>query len=197
MNSYGLSEIIKNIISLVYTKIFFINARLIRLPIYIRGKRYIKYGKGLTTGYRCRFETFKISSFGDFNLYIGDNCKMGDYVHISAGENVVIGNNCLLASKIFISDISHGDYRDSTKSASPLTIPDERPLVTSPIKIGDNVWIGENVCILPGSTIGDGCIIGANAVVNSKIPSNCIAVGIPARVVKIYDSKIGRWKKFE
>lgn len=61
-------------------------------------------------------------------IIIGHKCKFGDYVHIASGEKVLIGNNCLLASKIFISDISHGNYSDSTLSSTPDVPPDERPI---------------------------------------------------------------------
>lgn len=53
-----------------------------------------------------------------------------------------------------------------------------------PIEIGKNVWICDNVCILPGVKIGNNCIIGANSVVNKDIPDNCLAAGNPARVIK-------------
>ena len=56
-----------------------------------------------------------------------------------------------------------------------------------PVKIGDDVWIGGRVIILPGVTIGNGCIIGAGAVVTKDIPPYSVAVGVPAKVVKIID----------
>lgn len=194
-NGYGLGEIIKNSISLVYTRIFFKDARLIRRPIYIRGKELLSYGKGFTTGYGCRLEMFKIHSNSTTKLIIGSNCKMGDHVHIAAGELVSIGNNCLMASKIYISDISHGDYSGTNEFSSPYSAPDNRALYTKPVYIGNNVWIGENVCILPGVKIGNGCIIGANSVVNKDIPDNCIVVGSPAIVVKTYNDKKNIWER--
>ena len=53
-----------------------------------------------------------------------------------------------------------------------------------PIKIGNNVWIGGNVIVLPGVNIGDNVVIGAGSVVNKDIPSNSMAVGIPCKVIK-------------
>ena len=53
-----------------------------------------------------------------------------------------------------------------------------------PIKVGSNVWIGGNVCVMPGVTIGDNVAIGAGSVVNKDIPSNCVAVGNPCKVIK-------------
>ena len=53
-----------------------------------------------------------------------------------------------------------------------------------PIKVGNNVWIGGNVCVMPGVTIGDNVVIGAGSVVNKDIPSNVVAVGNPCKVLK-------------
>ncbi|WP_430508183.1 DapH/DapD/GlmU-related protein [Rossellomorea marisflavi] len=196
-NSYGIGEIVKNSISLLYTKIFYRNARLIRIPIYVRGKKFFHYDKGLTTGYNCRIEIFEVNPAKKSSLTIGLNCKMGDHVHIAVGEKVIIGSNCLFASKIYISDISHGDYSNLESASTPNTPPDERKLVTNPISIGDNVWLGDNVCILPGVNIGSGCVIGANAVVNKDIPDNCIAVGVPAVVIKRFEEESNTWKRVE
>ncbi|MDF2801500.1 MAG: hypothetical protein K0S61_1403 [Anaerocolumna sp.] len=194
-NGYSFGEIIKNLISLIYTKLFFKYARLIRRPIYIRGKKFLSYGKGFTTGYGCRLEMFNIHSNNSPKLIIGTNCKIGDHVHIAAGESVTIGDNCLLASKIYISDISHGDYSNSENASNPSTPPDERKLTTNQVIVGNNVWIGDNVCILPGVKIGSGVVVGANAVVNKDIPDNCIAVGIPARVIKKFNANSEIWEK--
>lgn len=194
-NSYGFGELMKNIVSLVYTRIFFKGARLIRMPIYVRGKKYLSYSEGFTTGYHCRIEMFDVTSSENSKITIGKNCKIGDYVHIAAGEKVSIGDNCLFASKIYISDISHGDYSSMETASNPNIPPDERPLITKPVSIGNNVWLGENVCILPGVSIGNGCVIGANAVVNKDIPDNTIAAGVPAKVIKKYDGNTESWKK--
>lgn len=192
-NSYGFYELFRISLSLIYTKIFFSKARLLRLPIYIRGKKHFDFKPGFTAGYGCRIECFDVLSSRSHTLRIGLNCQIGDYVHIASGESVTIGNNCLLASKIYISDISHGVYSGAGTHSSPSELARDRILHTSPVSIGDNVWIGESVSILPGVQIGDNCIIGANSVVNKSIPDNCIAVGAPARIIKKYDFNSEQW----
>ncbi|MCB2306043.1 acetyltransferase [Clostridium estertheticum] len=196
-NGYGFGEIVNNAISLLFTKLFYKGARLIRRPIFIRGKNFFEYGEGFTTGYNCRIEMFNIGNTVGKKLIIGKNCKIGDYVHIAAGERVIIGDNCLLASKIYISDINHGDYSGNVEGSSPDIPPDSRPLCTKAVSIGNNVWIGENVCILPGVNIGDGCVIGANAVVNKDMPNSCIVVGCPAKVIKRFNYVTAEWKKIK
>jgi acetyltransferase-like isoleucine patch superfamily enzyme len=188
ISQYSIGEFIGNSIYLIYTKCLFPQARLIRLPFYLRGRSRLKYGRGFTVGYGCRFD---LSGEGK-TLEIGENCKFNDRVHIVAHESVIIGANALLASNIFISDTSHGCYKDG--SASPEIAPDSRSLSTSPVRIGENVWIGEGVCVMPGVKIGDGCVVGANAVVTKSFPDNTILGGVPAKALKVWDSNLQVWK---
>lgn len=184
---YSPSEFLKNCYSLALTKLFFRPARLIRRPVYIRGGKGLTFGEGFTTGYRCRIEIF---GQGADKLVFGKNCKIGDNVHLVSSGSVKIGDDCLFASNIFVSDTDHGGKNDL-----PTTPPDERELVSNPVEIGNCVWIGEGVAVLPGAKIGNGCIIGAHSVVKGEIPDYTIAVGTPAKVVKKYnfDNKI--WEK--
>lgn len=192
-NDYSLSEIITTAYALICTRLFYKGARLIRRPFYCRGKSRLQFEEGLTTGYHCRFDLLGETSDNSKKLLIGKNCKMGDNVHIVANEKITIGDNCLMASKIFISDTCHGEYLNTTKESKPDVPPDDRPLYMKPISIGNNVWIGENVCILLGVHIGDGCIIGANSVVNSDAPDNCIIAGTPAKLIKYWDVERQMW----
>ena len=115
---YGFIGFIRLIFDYATTKLFFKNARIIRNPNYIRGKDYIKFGKNLTTGVGLRIDAFSID-MEDHNVTvdIGDNVELNDYVHIGAIENIKIGNNVLIASKVFITDHNHGccsgDSQDS------------------------------------------------------------------------------------
>ena len=99
-----------------------------------------------------------------------------------------------MGSKILIIDNSHGSYKGEDQS-SPMVPPNERPLYSSPVEIGDNVWIGEHAVIMPGVRVGSGCIIGANSVVTKSIPDNCIACGAPAVVIKRWDEEKQVWVK--
>ena len=168
-------------------------ARLIRFPIDIRGKPAIDFGKRLTTGYHCRLETYPFEA-GKKVLIFGNDVQINDFVHIAAAEHVEIGNNVLIAGKVFISDICHGNYSDGEIS-QPQEHPRDRPLSAKPVIIHDDVWIGELVSILPGAEIGKGCIIGANSVVTKSIPAYCMVAGNPARVIKRFDSETSIWKK--
>ena len=114
-------------------------------------------------------------------------------MHISAIDKVEIGDGCLCASHVYISDNSHGRYEGSDLDSDPDMAPDHREYITAPVKIGENVWLGEGVIVLPGVTIGNGAIIGAHSVVNRDVPSKTIAVGSPAKPVKIYSEEQKKW----
>ena len=191
MIDYAIDNFFHTIWSYVLTRLVFPKARLVRRPIYIRGKKGIVYGTGLTTGVGCRFDASSIVS----TLIIGENARFGDYVHINANESVIIGDNLLTASKVFISDSSHGIYQGKHQD-SPNSNPNERTIITNPVVIGNNVWIGENAVILPGSRIGNGCVIGANTVVcGGTYPDGSMLVGAPATIIKQYNINSGKWER--
>lgn len=188
IQDYSISEVVKNVYALLLTKIFYPQCRLLRRPIYIRGRKSIVGAKKLTTGYACRFDLNGKKQC----LYIGDNCQFGDNTHIVASDDVRIGNNVLAASNVFISDTSHGIYKGENQS-QPIESPNLRPLYYEAVEIGDDVWLGQNVVVLPGSKIGKGCIIGANAVVSRCIPDYSIVIQ-NNKIIKRYDSETKRWK---
>lgn len=114
-------------------------------------------------------------------LIIGNGVTLGFYCHIAVINEITLGDNVLLGSRVLITDHSHGRFCKEQQD-----IPyEKRPLYSKgPIHIEDNVWLGENVCILPNVTIGKGSIIGANSVVTHDIPPYSMAVGAPAKIVK-------------
>jgi lipopolysaccharide O-acetyltransferase len=187
---YGIYGSLRLAASWLYTKIFYRPARLIRLPVYLRGKQYICWGKGFTTGPGLRIDAFVETGIA---IYIGDRVQFNDYVHIAAIESVTIGNDVLIASKVFITDHNHGSYGKDTPHSSPTIPPASRPLISAPVVIGDRVWLGENVSVLPGVTIGEGVVVAANSVVTHDLPPNTIAAGAPARIIKHYDSDSASW----
>lgn len=186
---------LKVLFSFLYTKLFHSKARLIRLPFDFRNGKFIDLGNGITTGIGCRLEAYP--SGGEIVMRFGDNVQMNDYVHITAMNEVRIGNNVLLASKIYISDCTHGSYAGDENDSSPLSIPIDRNYSIKSVIIEDNVWLGEFVSVLPGVTIGKGTIVGANSVVSKSLPANVIAVGAPAKPIKMYNFETERWDKIK
>ena len=192
MRDYDFFGFLILLLNYIKTKLFFPGARIVRGGFRIRGRKGIDLGVGLTTGVGCRVECF--SKTQGIAIRFGGNLQINDYVHIAAIEKVSIGNDVLIASRVFISDHNHGDYFAELGS-DPVEPPVKRPLSSAPVIIGDNVWLGEGVCVLPGVEIGSGSIIGANAVVTKNIPANVIAVGIPAKPIKKFNSLTKTWQK--
>lgn len=117
------------------------------------------------------------------NITIGDGSWVNfgltalDVAPIVIGQDVLIGPNCSLYTAIHPTE--PGPRRAKWESAAPITL-------------GDNVWLGGSVVVCPGVTIGENSIIGAGAVVTRDIPANSIAVGNPARVIRVLDPTLPR-----
>ena len=99
---------------------------------------------------------------------------------ISIGNNVYITNGCQFITHDGGTLILRGEVPDLE--------------LTAPISIGDNVYIGLNVTIMPGVTIGNRCIIGTGSIVTKDIPNNSVAAGIPAKVIKTVDEYLEKAK---
>ncbi|MBP2546890.1 acetyltransferase [Acinetobacter guillouiae] len=196
ISTYGMLGTFKMFYFYLRTKLFFRKARLVRFPIDIRNKRNIDFGLNLTTGVGCRIECFPNKVTSAKLLKFGKNVQINDYVHITAANSVEIGNNVLMASKIYISDCTHGSYIGDANDSDPMTVPVERAISVKSIKIDDNVWLGEFVSVLPGVTIGKGTIVGANSVVSKSLPPYVIAVGSPAKPIKCYNFDTQKWEKY-
>ena len=196
LQQYGFWGSFKLVINLIKTKIIYHNVRLIRFPIDVRNKKNIDFGENLTTGVGCRLESCPQIMTDSKLLKFGNNIQLNDYVHITAAHSVEIGNNVLMASKIYISDCTHGSYIGNEDDSDPMSLPIDRPLSVKAVKIEDNVWLGEFVSVLPGVTIGQGTIVGANSVVSKSLPPYVIAVGSPAKPIKFYNFESKRWEKY-
>lgn len=98
-------------------------------------------------------------------------------VRMASASSIKSGSNCLFAGYCYLGDADWHDLYDRTAA----------PGNTRPIRLGDNVWIGDSAIVCKGVTIGDNTIVGAGAVVASDLPANVVAAGNPARVVKELD----------
>lgn len=125
----------------------------------------------------------------DSRLEIGDRTSVGSDAHIIACNRISIGKDVVIAQRVYITDNLHG-YENIHQGimSQPLVHP-------GPVKIEDQVWIGEGVCVLPNVTIGRHSVIGSNAVVTSDIPPYSVAVGVPARVIRQYNPQTECWER--
>ncbi len=144
----------------------------------------VRIGDNFSCGERLKLRTF--NEWGRVNysptICIGSNVNIESDCHISAINKVIIGDNVLIASFVFISDHSHGEVTMSEIGTHPL---DRQLFSKGPIIIGNDVWLGEKETVLPNVTIGDGAIIGANSVVTKDIPPYSVACGNPAKIIRV------------
>lgn len=156
-------------------KVFLQRIRSSEDKVTILGKTHIyasnvKIGKNVTIYPNVMF-------WGDGEIIIGDNVEIGKDTIIFSKKKVVLGDNTLVAAQCYIIDSNHGTKKNEL-------IRNQNLENKNGIIIGNDVWIGAGSKIIKGARIHDGAIIGAMSLVNSNINDNCIAVGIPARIVK-------------
>jgi len=163
--------------------------RLFRIGLNTYYFRFIKRctGKGTVIGVSPRFvntanitigqgcllqDSIYIRAGVDGSIRIGDRAALNSFCKLFGHGSIDIGAETQLGPGTLITTTGH-DYQDKELNAT-----------YQPVRLGRRVWVGANVTILQGVTIGDHSVIGAGAVVNKDIPPYCIAVGVPAKVVK-------------
>lgn len=119
----------------------------------------------------------KITAGFGGEIKVMENTAIFDYTIIDIQNRLEIGRDCLVAPFCYITDYDHV-LRDKNL---PII---KQGYKSSPIVIGNNVWLGTHVIVLKGVKIGDNCVIGAGSVVISDIPANSLAAGVPAKVIK-------------
>jgi len=111
-------------------------------------------------------------------IEIGDRTSIAGYCVLSAAVRVSIGRGVLFARNVYIADHRHG-FGENALAILDQPLEDLRAVV-----VEDNAWLGQNVVLLPGVTIGRGAVVGANSVIREDVPPRCVAVGSPGRVVR-------------
>lgn len=140
-------------------------------PVRIIGTGCITLGKRCRIGRECEFTTEE-----EGEIILEDNIRINRGTTLTSYAQVRIGTFAIIGEFTSIRDANHG-----TEMGTPMRL---QPHTSAPITIGRDVWIGRGCCILPGVTIGDGAIIGANSVVTKDIPSHTLAAGAPATVLR-------------
>lgn len=121
----------------------------------------------------------KLRAHGGF-VRIGSKSVLGGEITFSAYEEISIGRECVIADRVMFIDFDHivADVETAIR---------KQGLYSKPVRVGNNVWIGYGAAILRGVTVGDGAVIGTNAVVTKDVPPNAIVGGSPARVLRMRD----------
>ena len=161
----------------------FIYKRAIKFPIICRYSRffYKKLGVSLKDGARL---SAGVVIYGDYkNLILHRNSEINYGCFLLAKNKILVGENSTLAYKVTI--------LTSANPNGPLNLLSRiYPKMTAPVIIGDNVWIGANSVILPGITVGRCSVVAAGAVVTKDVKPFTLVAGVPAKMIKEFDSKI-------
>ena len=122
---------------------------------------------------------------GQGSITIGDACLMSPGSRISASDEITLGHGCMLANGAYITDSDwHTLYDRINRSETP-----------TPVRLGNNVWVGDHATILKGVTIGDNSVVAARSVVTQDVPDNVVVAGNPARVIKVLDPDVPRYTR--
>ncbi len=189
---YKIIRIFTGIKGLYYKQIFgdFGKFSTLGKHLILSSPKNIFVGKHCMVGPFCRLETYP--QYGNRTsepcLTIGDHSSLQHAVHVYCAEKVSIGKGVLIASGCMITDNDHGIDPEGDLYV-------HQALKAKPTTIEDYVWLGENVCVLAGASIGKRSIIGANSVVKGSIPSYTIAAGNPAKVLKKYNFETKVWER--
>ncbi len=142
---------------------------------------WVTDGAVLEIGNRCTIQNYAFFQLTKPNpkVIIGNDTVIGRHCMITAKHLIRIGNNVLMGAYVQVIDHNHGIKRQ--------TVVREQVAEIGEVIIEDDVWIGAGAKILSGVSIGNGAVIGANAVVTCDIPPYAIAVGVPARVIRYRD----------
>jgi maltose O-acetyltransferase len=162
----------------IYSKIFFLLKENHQNDVYRRYKKQYS----IPDSFIFNGEGTRI--YGNGKLRIGTNSYIGQYsiLQIAETEEIVIGNNCSIGPFFKIwTQTSMVDHDYNLTSSIPQKF--------GSVIIKDAVWIGANVIISPGVTIGENSVIGANAVVTKDVPDFAIVGGIPAKIIKYKNLK--------
>ena len=177
-------------------------------PESARGRRFGKFGAGsvicfpyvslfgerwIWIGSGTRFGPYLSLSVGmvpgqvminDPVIRIGDRCVIGKGAGIVGHHSIEIGDDVWTGHNVYITDQNH-DYRDLDHPIGAQFAPER------PVRIGAGSWLGHGVVVLPGATIGSHVAVGAGSVVTGELPDNCVAAGVPARVLRQWDPVSG------
>ena len=144
------------------------------LPIQLVGAERVTIGSRVYLGPGCWLLTHEPAG----RLSIGDGTSIAGYCVLSAAVEVRIGRSVLFARNVYIADHRHGfDAPDAPIIDQP--IEDLRPVI-----VEDGAWLGQNVVLLPGVTVGKGAVVGANSVIREDVPPRSVVAGSPGRVVR-------------
>src|SRR5271169_5149050 len=149
-------------------------------PFRLAGEHRISVGDDVFIGPGSWLQTLQEGADRSVAIVLGDGTSIAGACVISAVKQVILEEKVLLARNVYISDHTHRHI----DTQLPILCQGLDKIL--PVRVKKGAWLGQNVVVCPGVTIGKGAVIGANSVVTRDVPDFAVAAGAPARVVKIY-----------
>jgi len=166
---------------------------LIMRPRRIDGSRAISIGERTLVSKYSWLSTIDKHASESFQpeLIIGNDVYIGQYCCIVSSRKVVIEDGCVLSEKVYISDTAHGLDPEMG------LIMQQKLVRKGGVHLGKSTFIGYGACVMPGVTLGEHCVVGANSVVTRSFPAFSMLVGVPARLIKTYCPDRKEWVSVE
>jgi len=137
----------------------------------------------LAKGATLEVEAFDVYAGSRINVNAGAKLSLGSgYMNhecvIDCFDSISIGHHVVISERVVLRDSDNHTIKDLEAISS------DESAGTAPIVVGDHVWIGMNVIVLKGVTIGEGAVVAAGSVVNKDVQPHCLVAGVPAKVIK-------------
>jgi len=153
-------------------------------PCFIEGMKNIYIGNCVRI-----FPGIRMEAIGTGQINIGNNVAIEQNVHITSYNGILdIGDNVTIAANTFITNLDH-EYNDINKGVM------DQGLIPGETHIGEGCFIVYGVAVQAGTVLGRHCIVGAGAVVRGIYPAYSVVAGVPARIIKQYNTKTKKWER--
>lgn len=159
-------------------------------PLRVKGGKFIQIGDNTHILNGLRIEAIKLEGEGEPSIVIGERVNIEQNVHITSAGNLIIGHDTSILGHTVITNITH-PYQDAFVS------PKYQKMEVVETYIGPNCMIGMGSVILPGTYLPENCIVGANSVVAGRFPAHCVVAGVPARMIRRWNSNSKEWERVD
>lgn len=178
MNAYRLRKLWQSLASRRRALFYRLLGMKIQGPVWLEAIEWPDRPGSITLGREAALDrgVVLLATRDEARIVIGERCYINRHTMFDASERIEIGDQTMIGPHCYITDHDH--------TFGHGLAPGETPLVSVPTQIGKRCWLGANVTVLKGVTIGDGTVVGAGSVVTKSLPANVVAAGTPARVLR-------------
>ncbi|WP_199711839.1 acyltransferase [Alginatibacterium sediminis] len=155
-------------------------------PLFLSNPKRIFIGNKVRIFPHFRMEVLDSNS----SIVIHDNVSIGQNFHVISGASLHIGTGTTISANVLITNVDHS-YADVSSSVM------SQSLIVKETTVGDNCFLGVGSVLQAGTCLGSNCVVGANSVVKGVFPERCVIAGVPAKIIKLYDSSTQVWKTMD